>query len=137
MKFLLVAILVAAVLFTAQAISDEQKTIFKKFYTECTESTGVEADLIVKMRKAEFTDNDEKLAAYYHCMMVKLGFQSPEGAFNVNAITDKIPENLNREDTIKSINLCVASAGEGTPEQSAYKVFKCFIQSVDKEIKFF
>nr|USE58852.1 odorant-binding protein [Lasioderma serricorne] len=114
------------------ALTDEQKSKIIEYYKQCTDSTGVDRDLVNRARNGDF-DEDAKLKEFYGCMFQKAGIQNEDGEILVDAIKEKVPDDFDQDEAARVIEICKDKKGE-TPAETAFLVYKCYWDNTKQHI---
>lgn len=96
-----------SVLFFNQGLTDEQKEKLRSHGRLCITETGVDKELVQKVRDGDYTSNDDKLKDFALCMLKKIELVDKDGKFNKEVAVSKVAE----EDKVKvgeAIDKCLA-----------------------------
>ncbi|KAJ3648068.1 hypothetical protein Zmor_019904 [Zophobas morio] len=130
MKFLPCLVFVALIV-TAQSLTDEQKTIWRKWSQECQAETGVSTDAINKVANNDFSAVDDKMKAQSLCYGKKAGLIDASGDIDVEKVKTKLRNVVDNEDQVNEIiGKCVVN--KGTKEETSLHVFKCIRENQPK-----
>lgn len=113
-------------------LTDEQKAKLVEHYKQCTESTGVDKELVNKARQGEFVD-DPKLKEFFNCMFMKIGFLNEAGEIQVDVMKEKMPSDVNKDEAEKVFAACKDKKGN-SPTDTAFELYKCYWESTSNHI---
>lgn len=99
---------------------------------QCTESTGVDKELVNKARQGEFVD-DPKLKEFFNCMFMKVGFINEAGEVQVDVMKEKMPTDVDKDEAEKVFAACMDKKGS-SPGDTAYELYKCYWESTPNHI---
>ena len=114
-----------------QSLTDEQKTIWRKWSQECQAETGVSTDAINKVANNDFSAVDDKMKAQSLCYGKKAGLIDASGDIDVEKVKTKLRNVVDNEDQVNEIiGKCVVN--KGTKEETSLHVFKCIRENQPK-----
>ncbi|KAK9722342.1 PBP/GOBP family [Popillia japonica] len=130
MKIFLVFLIQTCLLFSVQAITDEQKNELRAIVEECKTSSGVSKEVLLKLKNGEITD-EPPLRSFVSCLFRKLKFANADGTANVDRIRDRLPSGLTDDERTSIINECLALKGTDSTD-TAFNIYRCYRQKTTK-----
>lgn len=101
---------------------------------ECMKKTGVNAELVAKAKKGEFTD-DEALKKFTLCFFQKTGIITSDGKLNEEVALSKLPAEVDKAAVKKVLDECKKKTGKDMAD-SAFEVFKCYHKATPTHVSF-
>nr|USH46145.1 odorant binding protein 15 [Apriona germarii] len=126
-----IAVFTVCVLFgavkAALDITSEQKDKLDKFRDECKAESGVDVEILKKLRDGVFSE-DKKFKEFLFCVSKKTGFQNDAGDVQETVIIEKLGKALKNPAKAKELTEKCAKQN-GSPSEISYKVVTCFYNS--------
>lgn len=113
-------------------ITSEQKAKLQQYKEDCKAETGVDVDILKKLKDGEFPD-DPKLKDFLFCVSKKAGFQNEAGEVQESVILDKLGHAIKDEEKAKQLTEKCAKQ-EGSPAEVVYKIVSCLYSSTPNHI---
>ncbi|KAF7272393.1 hypothetical protein GWI33_014820 [Rhynchophorus ferrugineus] len=133
--FLLCITFLGLSFYTMADLSAEQKQKVVGYGRECIAETGVEKELVSKVRQGSFSD-DPKLKAFAFCLSKKIGLQNASGDVQADVLKQKLASIVNNADSINNlIFACVQK--KATPEETAFHTFVCYYENTPNHVSIF
>lgn len=101
-------------------------------YKQCSQSTGVDNELVNKARQGEFVD-DPKLKEFFNCMFLRIGFINEAGEVQLDVFKAKMPTDVDKNEAEKVFAVCKDKKGNA-PGETAYELFKCYWETTPNHI---
>ncbi|XP_055626347.1 general odorant-binding protein 56d-like [Toxorhynchites rutilus septentrionalis] len=120
-----VCVILAAFLFGANALTEEQLKKANEFATTCQESSdGVTKEAVANLRSGDFSGVDKNSKCFVKCFLEKAGFMDSQG----NLVNDYAIERLSLDRERSKVEALVKQCSVKTndPCETAFKAFECY-----------
>lgn len=101
-------------------------------FKQCTQSTGVDTELVSKARRGEFVD-DPKLKEFFNCMFLRIGFINEAGEVQLDVFREKMPSDVDKDEAERVLAVCKDKKGNA-PGETAFELFKCYWETTPNHI---